>query len=87
MMKGLTGYWNVPKGKKNHADYPLIRYADVLLGYAEAQNEAVGPDASVLEAINQIRTRKDVAIPDNSGKLWRCQPGTNARDHSHGKKN
>jgi hypothetical protein len=52
-----------PKGKKNLGDWPLIRYADVLLGYAEAQNEAVGPDQSVLDAINQIRTRADVNIP------------------------
>jgi hypothetical protein len=59
----INGLLDRPNGKKNHADYPLIRYADVLLGYAEAQNEAVGPDASVLAAINQIRTRADVSIP------------------------
>jgi hypothetical protein len=29
-----------------------MRYADVLLMYAEAQNEAVGPDATVYAAIN-----------------------------------
>ena len=34
-----------------------LRYAEVLLNYAEAQNEAVGPDASVYEAVNQIRQR------------------------------
>lgn len=34
-----------------------LRYAEVLLNYAEAQNEASGPDASVYDAINQIRTR------------------------------
>jgi starch-binding outer membrane protein, SusD/RagB family len=34
-----------------------IRFAEVLLNYAEAQNEAVGPDASVYEAINQVRER------------------------------
>jgi hypothetical protein len=35
----------------------MYRYADVLLVYAEAQNEAVGPDASVFAAINQVRAR------------------------------
>lgn len=38
-------------------DLIMIRYADVLLMYAEAQNEAVGPDASVYSAVNKVRTR------------------------------
>jgi starch-binding outer membrane protein, SusD/RagB family len=59
----INGLLERPKGKVNYAEWPLIRFADVLLGYAEAQNEAVGPDASVLEAINKVRTRKDIAIP------------------------
>lgn len=59
----INGLLERPKGQKNHGDWPLLRYADVLLGYAEAQNEAVGPDQSVLDAINAIRTREDVSIP------------------------
>jgi hypothetical protein len=35
----------------------LMRYADVLLMYAEAQNEVVGPDNSVYEVLNKIRDR------------------------------
>jgi hypothetical protein len=38
----------------------MIRLADVLLMYAEAQNEASGPDASALTAINQVRKRAHV---------------------------
>ncbi|RZK47610.1 MAG: RagB/SusD family nutrient uptake outer membrane protein [Pedobacter sp.] len=38
-------------------DWIFIRYAEVLLNYAEAQNEAVGPDMSVQEALNQVRAR------------------------------
>jgi hypothetical protein len=38
-------------------DWIFIRYAEVLLNYAESQNEAVGPDASVYDAINQVRIR------------------------------
>jgi len=37
-------------------NYMFFRYAEVLLGYAEAQNEA-GPDASVQDAVNKVRTR------------------------------
>ena len=40
-----------------------IRYAEVLLNYAEAQNEAVGPDASVYDAVNAVRSRTGVEMP------------------------
>ena len=40
-----------------------LRYAEVLLSYAEAQNEAVGPDASVYAAVNQVRQRASVNQP------------------------
>ena len=40
-----------------------IRYAEVLLNYAEAQNEAVGPDASVYSAVNLVRQRASVGMP------------------------
>lgn len=40
-----------------------MRYAEVLLNYAEAQNEAVGPDASVYSAVNQIRQRQGINMP------------------------
>jgi len=72
----INGLLERPKGKKNLGDWPLLRYADVLLGYAEAQNEAVGPDASVLDAINKIRTRNDVKIPtiqDTYGAVSQAQ--------------
>jgi len=50
-------------------DWILIRYADVLLMYAEARNEASGPDASVYDAINQIRTRAGMpALPEGLSK-------------------
>lgn len=40
-----------------NANLIILRYADVLLMYAEAQNEAVGPDESVYQAINKVRIR------------------------------
>ena len=66
-----TGYWFTKQLSKydprNLVDcgqnYVFYRYAEVLLNYAEAQNEAVGPDASVYEAINAIRTRPGTELP------------------------
>ncbi|MFX1704305.1 RagB/SusD family nutrient uptake outer membrane protein [Chitinophaga sp. CC14] len=37
--------------------WKYLRYAEVLLNYAEAQNEAVGPDNTVYKAVNDIRAR------------------------------
>lgn len=39
------------------ANVIVYRYAEVLLNYAEAQNELNGPDQSVYDAINRIRLR------------------------------
>lgn len=41
-------------------NYPLIRYADVLLMYAEAQNEVAGPSQDIYDAINPIRARANL---------------------------
>jgi hypothetical protein len=35
----------------------VLRYAEVLLNYAEAQNEVAGPDGTVYDAINKVRKR------------------------------
>ncbi|MBS0032426.1 RagB/SusD family nutrient uptake outer membrane protein [Chitinophaga sp. 22321] len=45
-------------------NFIIFRYADVLLMLAEAQNEAVGPDATVYTAINKVRARKGVEMPE-----------------------
>jgi len=46
-------------------NYPLIRYADVLLMFAEAQNEVSGPTAEVEDALNAIRDRAE--LPEITG--------------------
>ncbi|MDD3854011.1 MAG: RagB/SusD family nutrient uptake outer membrane protein, partial [Syntrophomonadaceae bacterium] len=46
--------------RRTEINYILIRYADVLLMYAEAQNESEGPDPSVYNALNKIRDRADM---------------------------
>ena len=50
-------------------DWIFIRYAEVLLNYAEAKNEATGPDGTIYDAINQIRSRPSVDMPDIPGGL------------------
>lgn len=45
----------------------MIRLADVLLMYAEAQNEASGPDASAYDAVNRVRARAN--MPDITQSL------------------
>jgi hypothetical protein len=46
-----------------NSDWPFMRYAEVLLLYAEAANEVDGPTADVYNAINQIRARPGVEMP------------------------
>ncbi|MDR6942498.1 RagB/SusD family nutrient uptake outer membrane protein [Mucilaginibacter pocheonensis] len=41
-------------------NWSLIRYADVLLIYAEASNEVSGPGAKAFDAVNQIRSRAEL---------------------------
>ncbi|SDP50693.1 Starch-binding associating with outer membrane [Mucilaginibacter sp. OK268] len=72
-----TGYYlrkfaddNYPvTGSNQTGAQPWIyfRYAEILLNYAEAQNEVAGPDASVYQAINTIRQRASVNMPILSG--------------------
>ena len=62
---GNTGYYFKKKinplkprgGAASGQNYVYYRYAEVLLNYAEAQNESAGADASVYAAVNAIRKR------------------------------
>ena len=47
--------------KRTDMSIPIIRYADVLLIFAEAENEANGPTAAAYDAVNQLRTRAGLA--------------------------
>ncbi|MFT4093904.1 MAG: RagB/SusD family nutrient uptake outer membrane protein [Niabella sp.] len=51
---------NIFQSGASSQNYYFFRYAEVLLNYAEAQNEAVGPDASVYAALDEIRTRAGI---------------------------
>ncbi|WP_044170394.1 RagB/SusD family nutrient uptake outer membrane protein [Flectobacillus major] len=50
-----------------------FRYAEILLNYAEAQNEAVGPDQTVYNAINTVRSRAGVNMPALPSGLSQAQ--------------
>lgn len=41
----------------NSTNFPIIRYADVLLMAAEAENEVNGPTAFAIDCVNQVRRR------------------------------
>lgn len=49
--------YNKDPNTTSSTNWIILRYAEILLNYAEAQNEAVGPDATVYQAINDIRKR------------------------------
>ena len=69
-----TGYYNskmtndsVSATVTKNRVYPLIRYAEILLGYAEAINESQGPTSEVYDILRQIRSRAGIdAGSDNS---------------------
>lgn len=42
-------------------DFPVVRYADILLSKAEALNELEGPTQAAVELINQVRAKAGVA--------------------------
>lgn len=56
-----------PKNDGNNeygwTNFIYIRYAEILLTYAEAKNELSGPDQSVYDAVNQVRQRPSVELP------------------------
>lgn len=57
-----------------YQNYMFFRYAEVLLNFAEAENEVTGPTTEVLDAINKIRTRGNLpSIEDTYGVVTKDQ--------------
>jgi starch-binding outer membrane protein, SusD/RagB family len=48
---------------RSDLNWPLIRYAQVLLTFAEAQNEISGPTAESIAAVKRIRDRAGLTTP------------------------
>lgn len=67
---GLKKYTSFPDnefigeagGAFSDNDIIVFRYGEMLLNYAEAQNEATGPDEEIYRALNQIRERVGMPI-------------------------
>ena len=56
------GMWPIMYVNSNGINYPIIRYADVLLMYAEAANE-LNKLTEARAAVNQVRARPSVNMP------------------------
>ena len=63
--------YNKDPNTTSSTNWIILRYAEILLNYAEAQNEAVRPDATVYQAINDIRKR--VKMPELAADLTQEQ--------------
>ncbi|PST83698.1 RagB/SusD family nutrient uptake outer membrane protein [Pedobacter yulinensis] len=63
----------LPKSKGyTPINFPILRYADVLLMYAEAENQVSGPTAAAINAVNMVRRRgygKPVTAADAAADL------------------
>ncbi len=69
LRKFLNDNLNLVNNATQLHHWPMIRYAETLLSYAEAMNEAFGPDnnngftMTARQAINAVRARAGVAMP------------------------
>jgi len=45
------------KELRSSVNTPILRYSDMLLTYAEALNEQLGPNSEAIAALNQVRRR------------------------------
>ncbi len=71
LKKFLTDGLNLTQGQKAQHNWVIFRYAEILLNYAEAVNEAWGPSTkpagypmSALEALMLVRNRASMGLPD-----------------------
>lgn len=56
----ITKWWQAASATNVGVDFPVIRYAEVLLNYAEALNE-VGRSQDAMKAVNEVRERAGLA--------------------------
>lgn len=70
LKKFLTDELNLIQGAQTQHQWIVFRYAEILLNYAEAMNEAYGPGLApagftltALEALNQVRRSASTSLP------------------------
>lgn len=61
-----NGTFGVAGTRNDNLNVPQIRYAEVLLTYAEAQNEVSGPNQQAYDAFKRIRDRAKLTTPSLS---------------------
>lgn len=66
MCKFMGKFENASEYSSVIHNWVMYRYAEVLLNYAEAQNEYSGPDQSVYDAIIALRKRAGIESGDNN---------------------
>lgn len=59
-----NGTAGVPGTAQDNLNVPILRFAEVLLIYAEAQNEVGGPTPEALAALKRIRDRAGLTTPE-----------------------
>lgn len=60
MRKFMGNFEDASSYSGHNEDWLIFRYAGIMLDYAEAQNEAVGPDQSVYDVLTAIRKRAGI---------------------------
>ncbi|WKN29587.1 RagB/SusD family nutrient uptake outer membrane protein [Porifericola rhodea] len=58
-----NGIAGVPGTAKDNLNVPMIRFAEVLLIYAEASNEVNGPTQAAVDALERVRDRAGLETP------------------------
>lgn len=58
-----NGTEGVPGTRQNNLNVPIIRFAETLLIFAEAQNEVGGPTQATYDALKRIRDRAQLTTP------------------------
>ncbi|OOQ56814.1 RagB/SusD family nutrient uptake outer membrane protein [Mucilaginibacter pedocola] len=73
-LRKFMGNFESTNSYSSHStDWIIFRYADVVLGYAEALNESAGPTAEVYNALTSIRKRAGIAA--GNGSLYGLKAG------------
>jgi hypothetical protein len=62
MRKFMGDFENTNAYSSHSTDWLILRYADVVLGYAEALNESAGPNTNVYNALISIRKRAGIEV-------------------------
>ncbi|WP_221390009.1 RagB/SusD family nutrient uptake outer membrane protein [Dyadobacter sp. NIV53] len=58
-----NGSEGIPGSRNNNLNVPLIRYAEILLIYAEAQNELGAPNQEAYDAYKKVHDRSKLVTP------------------------